>query len=277
MLASTRHCTIGVLRERTCLNYLPKGHWAVQDGFNSKKFLDRFMQDRGLDPHNACNWYTISNKDILEAGGSSIMNHFSNSIIKLIAKVYPTVHLDARQFTRAPTGTWEGIVNRRNFFDQMAADLQFCPDISGNWYKTSSRAILSQKGGASVLASYRGSYIKAIIDLYPELTLDHVHFYGYRYHHATDSWFYTRQARRYFFDAFACHYKFDPLSSCEWYTIVTGHLKLRKGGKQILDFYSGSFIKGLQDVYPDLLVEIQMFHPNDIAKYNHSTFTVAEQ
>jgi len=95
-------------------------------------------------------------------------------------------------------------------------------------------------------------------------------FNGIRYYHTKGDYL-TFHKRKLFFATFAHHYKFDPSQPGEWYSIFTGHLLLQRGGKKIVQYYNGSVIKGLLDVYPNMQLDIYKFHAIEIDKYNKTT------
>jgi len=56
------------------------------------------------------------------------------------------------------------------FFDDFAKTKQFNHSDASEWYSTV-RSDIIRAGGGGVLNYYRGSHIKALVDLYPELGL----------------------------------------------------------------------------------------------------------
>lgn len=94
-----------------------------------------------------------------------------------------------------------------------------------------------------MLAMHDGSYVKALMDLYPELHFDAKRFRGYHCRFSTsmhicsahlfivsyeDNDLSDPHIRKSFFDSLAHQYKFDPLQTSEWYSIFTGHVALTK-------------------------------------------------
>jgi hypothetical protein len=92
----------------------------------------------------------------------------------------------------ADASQWELKPNRRKFIDSLADELGFSPLEVQKWYGISAKDILSRKvsiceivvvfslivfqGGSFILAHYGGSFVKALVDLYPELEFQQRHF-----------------------------------------------------------------------------------------------------
>jgi hypothetical protein len=88
-------------------------------------------------------------------------------------------------------GTWQISLNRRRFFDELAHEKGFNPLDVGRWYRISLDEILEKRvcetslpldndcnfqSAEHILMYHGGSYMKALIDLYPELHLERTKF-----------------------------------------------------------------------------------------------------
>ena len=80
---------------------------------------------------------------------------------------------------------WDDPAIHRNFFDELAKDMDFDPLVAENWYKMTHNTVIKKKvwristntrnniywqGGTSIIKHYEGSYIKALEKLYPEVS-----------------------------------------------------------------------------------------------------------
>jgi len=145
--------------------------------------------------------------------------------------------------------------NGESFFEKFAKEKGFDPLQPGNWYNNICyEDICNIKGGTSILSYHKGSYTKALIDLYPELLLEERKFHGPNY----GSWQHP-QTRRDFFDQLAEEKGFHPSESVQWYKLLSFEVLKRKGGFRVLKYHEGSHIKALIDLYPELHLEESRF------------------
>jgi len=80
---------------------------------------------------------------------------------------------------RFPLHHWDDYTNQRNFFEQIAPQLNI--RSPKDWYNVSRKDILS-KGGAGLLQRYNDSLSKALISIFPEANLSYYQFYRVPYH-----------------------------------------------------------------------------------------------
>jgi len=135
-----------------------------------RSFLDTIAKFKQFDPLDAKQWYSITPKDIKRAGGRSILYHHRYSLVTVLTKVYPELALDAEKFNFIPNQAWKTSEQRREFFDKFAQSKKFNPLDAAKWYSVTSIEI-KNAGGSGILYYYKGSHIKALIALYPELML----------------------------------------------------------------------------------------------------------
>jgi hypothetical protein len=126
-------------------------------------------------------------------------------------------------------------VHRREFFDNVAQDLGFDSTNVQAWYSNASPGtVMKYKGGAAVLGYHNGSFVQALIELYPELPFDEKKFLNPsgceymissrcscwpRFTTAFGNWV-GPEFRREFFDKLAEDKGFSPLDPSGWYTKV---------------------------------------------------------
>jgi len=107
------------------------------------------------------------------------------------------------------------------------------------------------KGGRRVLNYHKGSYITALIKLYPELKLKKKFFSHARWR--------APQLQRKFFDEFAKSNGFDPLDENQWYSVTSKQINRAGGGSAILKYYKGSHIAALIKLYPEVIFQKERF------------------
>jgi len=210
-----------------------------------RKFFNDLANSKQFDPLDAQKWYSILPREILKAGGGGILKYYNGSHIKALTTLYPELKLK-REFFFTFQG-WKAPNGRRNFFDDFAKSRQFNPLNAENWYSISHREIL-RAGGGGILLYYKGSYIRALVELYPEVKLESRNFF-----HSKAS-----QQQRKFFDNFAKSKQFDPLDARKWYSITEKEI-VQAGGRGIVKYYKGSSIIALIELYPELLLKKENF------------------
>jgi len=211
-----------------------------------RKFFDDFANFHRFDPLDAERWRSFSKKEIVNAGGNGVLKYYQGSISKALLTLYPQMKFEKNNesFTTSDI-RWNSPAKRRAFFDNFAKSKRFNPLHEVNWYSITRKDIL-QKGGGSVLSHYKGSYIRALVELYPELNLKKDLFPNY-----TDCNWKTSKKRREFFDHLAQHKDFNPLHPEKWYTVNSKDV-VNMGGSGILKYYNGSHIKALMQLYPEI-------------------------
>jgi len=134
------------------------------------------------------------------------------------------------------------------FFDAFARSKNFNPLDAEEWYLVTEQDIINE-GGKGILEFYKGSHVKALIELYPELCLRKNSFP--HYFQEGGNWK-DPEHRRKFFEEFAKSKQFHPLDAERWYSITKKEV-INAGGGGVLEYYDGSHIKALIDVYPELV------------------------
>jgi len=147
------------------LNFLEK--WKAVK--NQRNFFDLFARSKNFNPLEAENWYSVTLKEIMKAGGRGLLNIYNGSHIKALMQLYPELTLEKRNFWKSESG-WKVPRIQRNFFDEFARSKKFSPLDANNWYSVTLSEVITA-GGGSLLQYYNGSHIKALVTLYPELML----------------------------------------------------------------------------------------------------------
>jgi len=199
---------------------------------------------------DAENWFSVSRAQILIAGGAGILNYHKGSHIKALGKLYPELILKKENFWMC-ADSWKQFEKRRKFFDRFARSRNFSPLDAENWYSIT-RDEIKRAGGKGLLDRYKGSHIKALVKLYPELFLKKENFFISKV-----QWKVPEKGRK-FFEEFAASNKFNPLETEKWYSVSRSEI-IRAGGRGLLYHYKGSHFRALADLYPELTLKKEIF------------------
>jgi len=120
------------------------------------------------------------------------------------------------------------------------------------WYSVTSGDI-KRAGGGGLLHYYTGSYIKALVKLYPELVLKKGNFLKDKKGRKKAGWK-TPGKQRKFFDEFARSKKFNPLDAEKWRSVTHNEI-IKAGGSSLLRYHNRSHIEALIALYPELMLK----------------------
>jgi len=219
--------------------------------------LLQFAEAKGFDPLVAENWYSVQGNEFFSFKGmdSMLQYYYKGSVIAALMHLFPEVGLDITKFHSLPRNHWEDATNRKALLDSFARDQGFDPLIPDNWYKISSDDIKSYKGARSVLAHHNGSAIKALSDLYPDISLNPEKFsvIPRNYWNNIDN-------QRGFFTNFARENKFDPTDPNNWYSIAHSSVKAYKRASSVLAYYKKSLTIALLHLFPDIGLDASKFN-----------------
>jgi len=135
-----------------------------------RNFLDEFARSKHFNPLEVENWYSVSSQEIIRAGGRGVLRHHEESHIKALIALYPELMFRKEKFPFYRDGEWKETERRRQFFDEFAKSKQFNPLDAEKWYSIK-QAEIRRACGDGILYYYKRSHIKALIALYPELSL----------------------------------------------------------------------------------------------------------
>ena len=120
-----------------------------------------------------------------------VKKEFQSRPSKPITLQHISIHVFVLTFSLASLGNyWSEESNRKNLFLAFAREQKFDPLIAQNWYSASRQAftrfkvsassppsalavhLLDLKGSCTVLLYYKGSFGKALLQLFPNIGLD---------------------------------------------------------------------------------------------------------
>jgi hypothetical protein len=140
---------------------MAKGYW--EDIQNQRDFMNRLGLDLNIKEMN--DWYDVTVVDVIDRGGSGILNKHGNSLISILIAVYPE-HSWQYKPIQIPEGYWNDLKTQRKYFDRLGRQLGI--QSMDDWYKISSIEV-KNKGGSKFLKQYYGdSLSKALGTVYSE-------------------------------------------------------------------------------------------------------------
>jgi len=202
-------------------------------------------------------WYSVSQSEILRAGGRRLLHCYNRSHIEALVQLYPELNLKREKFFRHEKG-WKAPANQRNFLDTFARSNNFNPLDAEKWYSVTHSEII-RAGGRGLFDHYNRSHINLLIQIYPELILKKGNFLK-----STKGWKALGNQRR-FFDSFARSKKYNPLHAEKWYSVTHNEI-IRAGGWGVLNYYNGSHMEALVKLYPELMLEKGNFSTTPFGK-----------
>ena len=138
--------------------HMPNGYWENKD--NQRDFMDQLGRRLGCKEINA--WYGVTQKQIYENGGVSLLNKYGWSRSKLVMAVYDTLQWQQSHFN-TQQGYWNNKNNQRDFMDQLGNRLEY-KEINA-WHTVTAKQI-HENGGVTLLNKYGNSPSKLVMAVY---------------------------------------------------------------------------------------------------------------
>jgi hypothetical protein len=138
------------------------GYW--NELHHQRKFLNWLGLQ--LDFDHMDDWYKVTQKQIINNGGSGLLFKYNDSPSKLITSVFHDYPWDESRFTRRNiifAGHWDSADNRIAFLDRLGKSLGF--NHMEDWYGITKKEI-KKNGGSSLLEKYGGEPSKLVMSLY---------------------------------------------------------------------------------------------------------------
>eukprot|EP00026_Physarum_polycephalum_P003145 Phypoly_transcript_03154.p1 GENE.Phypoly_transcript_03154~~Phypoly_transcript_03154.p1 ORF type:complete len:822 (-),score=127.19 Phypoly_transcript_03154:90-2411(-) len=140
---------------------------------------------------------------------------------------------------------WGDAKIRRKFFEDFAQEANFDSLVAENWYTVNSKKLLHKGADAMINQYYGGSYINALLDLFPNIGL-----HANKFKAAPKNFWEDPENAKNFFDTFAKSRKFDPKNLSKWYELLKNDICQEKGGRGLLRHHQMSLYKALKSAYP---------------------------
>lgn len=121
----------------------------------------------GIDSSNIHNWYTVTNKNFIAAGGQYLLEQFGGSLSNLLRTLIPDHSWDLSAFNTKPQKYWHSIENQRNFLTGVAKNLGYRDGDLSAWYRIKLSEIES-RGGGPLLYIHGNSRRALLASVFPE-------------------------------------------------------------------------------------------------------------
>ena len=214
-----------------------RGYWDSIE--NQRQFIDSLYYSHNFQSFD--DFYKISNKFVIDNGGSSLISKYSSSYIQLLSTVYPNYPWNFFDFNVVPVNFWEDPSNHRKYLENIASTLEI--KKQSDWYKLKFSVLKENKG--TILLKKYGNIVNALKHNFPEFSWE-IGVPG-KFAHQRGFWRSTENQRS-FLDNFAEENNIKTIN--DWYNITNIDI-YRAGGTGLLRIYSGSLFTVLQKVYPE--------------------------
>ena len=158
---------------------VPKHYWNSLS--HQRSFFDNFSRQNNFQRDK--DWYSITNKMILQQGGKTILHKYSNSLAKALKNVYPEKEWNNFEFSTVPKNFWNSHENKRNFLDMVASKLNI--KTTKDWYNVTLNDI-KEFGGRRLLDIHQNSLFIALQSVYPEKNWSVLHSRCYKKRYSKD-------------------------------------------------------------------------------------------
>eukprot|EP01114_Cavostelium_apophysatum_P005030 TRINITY_DN1558_c0_g1_i1.p1 TRINITY_DN1558_c0_g1~~TRINITY_DN1558_c0_g1_i1.p1 ORF type:complete len:545 (+),score=133.12 TRINITY_DN1558_c0_g1_i1:262-1896(+) len=193
-------------------------------------------------------WYEVRKSDIVNHGGSGILDEHGSSISKTLMAVYPEHNWLLHRFRHVPAGYWKDVKNQRDCMEYIGEKLGV--KVLEDWYQISGGNI-RDLGGSGLLAVYNGNYVSAITSIFKE------HDWQIEKFAHIENYWSSKATQRAFFDRIAK--KMNLTKWEDWYGVTQQQLQ-QHGGSSILSYYHNSPMKAITTIYPE--------HPWQLWRFN---------
>jgi len=213
------------------------GHSSWEDKSTQRAFMDDL--GKNLNVKSVEDWYLVSQEEITNFGGKSLLNYYDGSHIKALEAIYPEFDWKTWKFSHVPRGFWLDKANQRDFFDDLAKKLNL--EHWQDYYRIRSTEV-EENGGKTLLSMYKNVQ-RAIESAYPEFV-------------KPDEYWADPKNQRDFLDNIAKQLKIAKWE--DWYQVGIKDIE-DNGGRVLLKRYNDSIIAALLANYPEHPWQIWLF------------------
>jgi len=231
----------------TTLFHIFLNHYAEKwaDPPERRKFFENYASEKGFDPLNAENWYSVSLNQIFEKKKETqaVVVYHGHSVLKALLDLFPEVEFDKSQLL---AWKWKDVRNRRKFFEAHARENNLDPLHPETWYSLDLTKLLYKKKGTQGVVKYHGrSVAQALLDLFPNIGLDRAKLVARRW--------VDREERRKVFEKFAKQHRFDPLIAENWYgRSLKKIVSAKQRAQGFLQSHGGKIGNALLELFPNI-------------------------
>eukprot|EP00026_Physarum_polycephalum_P001909 Phypoly_transcript_01912.p1 GENE.Phypoly_transcript_01912~~Phypoly_transcript_01912.p1 ORF type:complete len:725 (-),score=69.41 Phypoly_transcript_01912:359-2533(-) len=228
---------------------------------DARSFFEKFAKLRNFDPLVASNWYPVSSKHVkmIPEGKSLLRKHNFNVVSALIA-AFPQIGLEKDKFADTPKNFWSKTQNQRRYIMKLAKQSGFDPLNTKEWNKL--YPIIAQKLSRHTIAKHYGSVSKALVHLFPDISLKNQLFIKQV----------TNGTTRLKLIALAKSKGFDPLIAENWYNFKFRKYESTPEIRSLLSYKHG-WISAVREAFPELRLDPSQFRHN---KFIHKDYWADE-
>lgn len=221
----------------------PRGYW--NDAGNHREGLEWLGARLGV--REVTDWDGVTVVDVVKEGGAGLLKRYGGSLSSALAAVYPERDWKAGRSGHR-RGHWESVVNRREWFERFGVEMRV--ERMEDWYGVKYRDVLD-RGGAGILAIYKGSLAAALQSLFPEHE-----WQPWRFSKVPNNFWKDSQNVRRWFEWLAPQVKVAKME--DWYSVTT-ELVVERGGGGMLKCFGFSLSAALECAYPEHKWELWRF------------------
>jgi len=225
-----------------------------------RQFFQKLAKDLNL--KRISDWNNVSEDEIKSRGGISILAQY-NGVLKNALKVAYPRHwpqfkekpkLMIPKPKRAPYNHWNGINNRRKFFDELASDLKI--QKPSDWHKVTVEYVIQRGGSGLLRLYYQNSLYKALKHVYPEHDWNPEEF---RIPAVRAPWGYwsPKENQKKIFDEIAK--ELGIKKPRDWSKVTVEMLSKTQAKSPLSKYYGNSVYRALVAIYPDVKWEPSWF------------------
>jgi len=188
-------------------------------------------------------WYKINiNMIHKNRGGGLLPRYYNGSPIKFLKQVYPDIQWLPWKMTSAPNKFWNDMVNQKLFTEWLFNKLGYTS--MEDWYEITGNIIIKNDGGG-LYDKYNGSCSQLLQGIYPDIA-----WLPWKFVQTTKRYWNCIENRKLY-----ANWLFNKLgytSMEDLYNITEEIVNNNYGGGLLGNYYKGSLIHFLRDVYPDI-------------------------
>ena len=178
----------------------------------------------------------ISQQNIIQKGGQSLIKHYNNEMEVLLSTIFPNFPW---QFEIKNRNYFKSIENQQNFMYKLF--IKFKLKTIDEWNNIS-RSKVIRNGGSSLIVKYNHNMKDLLSSIYPNFPWNFTSLkFRMKFHSIEDQ----RKRMDQIFD------KLQLKSPDDWVNISREIIVQKGGGKLLYDIFNGDFIKLLTTIYPN--------------------------
>lgn len=218
-------------------NKAPQHFWDLLT--NQKKYMDWLFNK--LEYNKMDDWYNLNINILRKNNAGGLINKYNNSHIQLLTAVYTEHEWLEWKFKYTSNKFWSNPINHKKFTDWLGKKLGYIE--LDHWYSIT-RDIIFDNGGDTLLQRYYNSLIELLREVYPEHAWVEWKF-GMTQH---GFWQNTKNHKIY---ADWLGKQLGYTTPEDWYKITSKLIFDNYGCGLLSNYYQGSPIKFLREVYPE--------------------------